>query len=727
MYGTSHTSVPAPMNGIGGELVDGSGTINPAALNNSVAAVLPSPSLGDSAPAGPTSIATPAGLNPPRGIKRSRTPDQRANSRADGDHDDDEQGRRKRGRPPKTQRPNDSQSQQSPGSASVQTPRMQSQSLPQQTSVNVSPPQASPPEKATPTKTAVVKALPTVRDHTTDQLNEEGDEYIPKEFDEAGEKKVDAMGYPQGGREFKCRTFRVPLRGNKLFMLATECARVLGYRDSYLLFNKNRSLHKIIASQIEKDDLIQQDVLPYSYRSRQIAIVSAKSIFRQFGSRVIVNGRRVRDDYWESKARKQGFTEDDLAGEKRPGAGKARDAAAAEAANAANLLPTLTHGDVIYSNALETMPHGLPVGGPSSSSLASLPMIHMATTSDDPRLREYNSMPRARQEITGQPYQDRSQPSSAAEILNHASHTADFNKILSNQRSFRQKGLEEFYSRQREVPETADLSQPGQLDATVSASQPLQSPQMASTGLISSTQPQAILPNQAPMMAGQAAFQAPTGHQQGHIAQSPIQPMPAVRPNLMHQRSNPSMSGGTPQPTGPYGYPAQQQQMWGQPPPPPQQSPMSAGGPQGVGMPQYATQMHAPQQSPSPMGHAVQGQHHPSQSPRTQHRPSVGQMQQAYQMHHPQAPQQQAMASMGYPGGAASPYAVAAARGMYPSTQGPGGQQFMAGNPQQAGLAMGMNPGGAMPGWPSTPGGPMQPGHPQPGQGGTPLGGWSGY
>lgn len=33
MYGTPH-SVSAPMNGIGGDLVDGSGTINPAALNN---------------------------------------------------------------------------------------------------------------------------------------------------------------------------------------------------------------------------------------------------------------------------------------------------------------------------------------------------------------------------------------------------------------------------------------------------------------------------------------------------------------------------------------------------------------------------------------------------------------------------------------------------------------------------------------------------------------------
>lgn len=63
---------------------------------------------------------------------------------------------------------------------------------------------------------------------------------------------------------------------------------------------------------------------------------------------------------------------------------------------------------------------------------------------------------------------------------------------------------------------------------------------------------------------------------------------------------------------------------------------------------------------------------------------------------------------------------------MYPSTQGPGGQQFMAGAPQQPGLAMGMSAGGAMPGWAPTPGGPMQPGHPQPGQSGAPLG-WSGY
>ncbi|PLB43916.1 nuclear localization protein [Aspergillus steynii IBT 23096] len=728
MYGTSHSSVSAPMNGIGGDLVDGSGTINPAALNNSVAVVLPAPTYAAAAAA---TTLTPL----PRGVKRSRTPDSRGNARADGDHDDDDHGRRKRGRPPKTPRPSTANTHDQSAGLHVQTPRMQTQPLPPpHASVNVSPPQASPPEKTTPTKTTLVKALPTVRDHTTDQLNDEGDEYIPKEFDEAGEKKVDAMGYPQGNREYKCRTFRVPLRGAKLFMLATECARVLGYRDSYLLFNKNRSLHKIIATQIEKDDLISQDILPYSYRSRQIAIVTAKSMFRQFGSRVIVNGRRVRDDYWESKARKQGFTEDDLAGEKRPGGSKARDAAAAEAASAANLLPALAHGDVIYSNALEAMPNSLPLGPPSSVSHAPLPMIHMATTTDDPRLREYNSMPRARQELTGQPYQDRSQPSSAADILNQASHTADFNKILSSQRSYRQKGLEDFYAKQREIPQSAAQSQPGQLDTAAAVSQPLQSPQMPSAGVMNSTQPQQpMLAHQAPpMMPGQPGFQPPAGHHHQPpppVGQSPVRAMPPVRPDLMHQRSNPAMSGGgTPQPQGPYGFPSQPQQMWGQPPPQPQPSPMPASGPQGVAMPQYASQLHAQQQhSPSPLAHSLPQQPHPSQSPRNQPRPSVAQMPQSFPLHHPQTPQQQPMASMGFPGNTAAPYSsMTAARGMYPSTQGPGGQPFMAGAPQQPGMAMGMSAGGAISGWPQQPGAPMQPGHPQPGQSGAPLG-WSGY
>ncbi|KAF2491476.1 hypothetical protein BU16DRAFT_565175 [Lophium mytilinum] len=147
--------------------------------------------------------------------------------------------------------------------------------------------------------------IPAVRDHTTDRFKTIGYEYIPREFDEAGEKKVTVTGYLLDGREYKCRTFFTLNRGDKLFMLATECARVLGYSHSDFLFKENRSLYKIIATQVDKDDLIRQEILPYSYRSRQIALVTARSMFRQFGSRLVLNGRPVRDDYWESKARKQ--------------------------------------------------------------------------------------------------------------------------------------------------------------------------------------------------------------------------------------------------------------------------------------------------------------------------------------------------------------------------------------------------------------------------------------
>jgi len=306
--------------------------------------------------------------------------------------------------------------------------------LPAQTPT-YAPPQASPP-KSTPTK-STLKALPTVRDHTTDQLGPGGDEYLPREIDEAGEKKVMPNGQLTGNREYRCRTFLVPNRGDKLFMLATECARVLGYRDSYLLFNKNRSLFKIIASQVEKDDLVNQEILPFSYRSRQIAIVTARSMFRQFGSRVIVNGRRVRDDYWETKARKQGFTEADPAGEKRPGASKAREA---EANHSTSILGA-PHGEIVYSTnpgqfggapQPQLVQPGM-LGGPPGSSTR-MPVITLGPDYSDTRSRDYSSILKTgpRQEITGPPYQDRIQPSPISELHAQAHHAAEFNRSLTN-------------------------------------------------------------------------------------------------------------------------------------------------------------------------------------------------------------------------------------------------------------------------------------------------------
>lgn len=493
----------------------------------------------------------------------------------------------------------------------VHTPQIKTQSLPHtspnQTSINQSTPGSA-------NKAAVVKALPTVRDHTTDQLGPEGDEYLPRETDGDGETKVSMDGYPLDGRKYRCRTFQVPNRGEKLFMLATECARVLGYRDSYLLFNKNRSLFKIIANQNEKDDLIRQEILPYSYRSRQIAIVTARSMFRQFGSRLIENGRRVRDDYWEAKARKQGFTEEDLAGEKRPGAAKAREAAAAQANNS-SALTALPQGEIIYSNGsgLDGQPPGM---GPVS--LAPLPMIHLPSEELRPG-SSYGNIIRPRQEITGPPYQDRTQSSNPNEILSQAAQAAEFNKQLGQTRAHRAKYLDDYWSRPHEQP-TTEAEQSSSNVGTI-APQHLQSPQTV-VGVSQSRGQQDQMSHTNSQMIPQAYPGYPT--QQNPMV-SPVQAMQRqLPPSQLHHGSPPMTmaSGSGHRQMASYGYGGNQ--MWQPPqpqpsplsqthplqygqqhqppmPPPqmPQQSPMSYGQMSNMGQPQYAA-MNRSMYQPSP-------------------------------------------------------------------------------------------------------------------------------
>jgi hypothetical protein len=616
-------------NGLG--VTDGSGTINPAALNSSGALTNPAGTI------------TPD--TSPRGIKRSRSPDIYGDlPSGDGLGDDGDSKPRKRGRPMKSRPPGAPPESPVQSSMSLsqslppQTPQSQTAALPSQIS-NVTPTQTSPP-KTTPTKT-VIKALPTVRDHTTDQLGPEGDEYIPREYDEAGEKKVTANGQLLDGREYRCRTFFVPNRGDKLFMLATECARVLGYRDSYLLFNKNRSLYKIIATQAEKEDLIHQEILPFSYRSRQIAIVTARSMFRQFGSRVIINGRRVRDDYWETKARKQGFTEEDLAGEKRPGAAKARDAAAAEASATASLALG-HHGDIVYSNnpghfgvhpQPQTVQPGM-IGAPGGAT--QLPMITLAPEQPDMRLRDYSNIQRPRQEITGPAYQDRTQASPTTELLTHAHQAAEYNKQISSQRARSNEYLDRHWRQPREAPPSNIAPQPIGTNDGLPSTQALQSPRTSQSSAQQST-----ISQQTPqhMLAAQGYSQAP--HQQNPIAQTPMRGIPqgSIRPDQMGRSPGLSLGAGSLQQGGnPYGF--AQQNMW--PPSQPQHSPQHFPG--------YGT--HAPQQSPH-----IQQSPHP---PQLRHSGSNPQMQQTMQY-----PGMQGI-GQGYP---------AQGRGLYQPDQG--SQQFM--------------------------------------------------
>lgn len=592
-----------------------------------------------------------------RGLKRSRTPEDSyadlqpgengdgtsvwhstrcasiCNSCADQEPPDDS-ARRKRGRPVKPTKGSYSEDNlvsQPPQTPSynvhappVQTPQLQATPLPQ-----VSPPQTSPPAKSTPTKSTVIKALPTVRDHTTDQLNPEGDEYLPREKDEAGEQKITPTGHLLDNREYRCRTFFVPNRGNKLFMLATECARILGYRDSYLLFNKNRSLYKIIATQAEKDDLIHQEILPYSYRSRQIAIVTARSMFRQFGSRVVVNGRRVRDDYWESKARKQGFTEEDAAGEKRPGAARAREAAAAEASHAGGHLAFAHTGaftgkldqDYLGSTVNPLQPFGGLTPAPGTMTTANPEPFDQRTTTDL-QPRNYAGVQRPRHELSGIPYQDVTRPSPSGEILNQASQTADYNKSLGQQRKDRKQYLDDIWARPHEPPPPTE--HPGTTDANnvPQAVQATHSPHMTSA-IASVGVGQYGLPAQTPQRPGQAVGAPgyrPQPHPQSMVPSPMTQQHTPMRPDQMHRRP-PSMNlpqgmnaaamaqagmlpnvGQTPG----HGYPAQH--MWQQAPPQP--SPLS----QQHNMQAYARppqQSQHPQQSPM---HASPQLHHTQSS-----------------------------------------------------------------------------------------------------------------
>ncbi|OAA61793.1 Chromatin-remodelling complex, RSC SWI/SNF subunit Rsc7/Swp82 [Niveomyces insectorum RCEF 264] len=142
-----------------------------------------------------------------------------------------------------------------------------------------------------------------------DIVNDEVD--LPE--DPEGETKVDKDGHLLGDREYRCRTFTVSGRGDRLYMLSTEPARCVGFRDSYLFFTKHKRLYKIIVNDEEKRGMIERDIIPHSYKGRAIGIVTARSVFREFGALIVVGGRRITDDYEVAQARAEGAVEGELA------------------------------------------------------------------------------------------------------------------------------------------------------------------------------------------------------------------------------------------------------------------------------------------------------------------------------------------------------------------------------------------------------------------------------
>ncbi|KAL8728405.1 MAG: hypothetical protein Q9166_005451 [cf. Caloplaca sp. 2 TL-2023] len=139
------------------------------------------------------------------------------------------------------------------------------------------------------------------------------DDEIELPEDLEGETKVNKDGVLLGNREYKVRVFTISGKGDRLYMLSTEPARCIGFRDSYLFFQKHKTLWKIILTEEAKRDLIERSLIPHSYKGRAIGVVTARSVFREFGAKIVIGGRKVIDDYQTSAARARGDVEGELA------------------------------------------------------------------------------------------------------------------------------------------------------------------------------------------------------------------------------------------------------------------------------------------------------------------------------------------------------------------------------------------------------------------------------
>ncbi|KAF8635673.1 hypothetical protein AX15_000299 [Amanita polypyramis BW_CC] len=147
----------------------------------------------------------------------------------------------------------------------------------------------------------------------------DGDEYVTGD-DPKGDEKIDKSGSLLGGRRFKASTFLLPNRHpQRYYMLAIDAARTSGFRDSLYYFRRNALALKLNATQAEKDYLISEGKLGSHLRTRSVTLVTARSAFKLHGSKTLIDGRWVVDDYYEDKVLEEitvkGLKAGDLVGE----------------------------------------------------------------------------------------------------------------------------------------------------------------------------------------------------------------------------------------------------------------------------------------------------------------------------------------------------------------------------------------------------------------------------
>jgi hypothetical protein len=134
-------------------------------------------------------------------------------------------------------------------------------------------------------------------------------------------------------------------------------------------------------------------------------------VFIQFGHRVIVNGQRIRDDYYEERARKDHHVETH-----HHDVRELRQQAALAAATAA-ISSTNTHNAHLPPPA----PVAIAASGPHA---------------DIPRPREY-PLPKAKPPVFGAPWHEHYQALSASMMLEKAQAVMRYNTLIAGERKTR--------------------------------------------------------------------------------------------------------------------------------------------------------------------------------------------------------------------------------------------------------------------------------------------------
>lgn len=89
--------------------------------------------------------------------------------------------------------------------------------------------------------------------------------------------------------------------GDQVLVLAMEPSKLLGYRDSHILFQKHPQLQRVRITEEERQHLIDQGILITRFKNPEVAVVTARSLYKCFGHKVIKNGQPIKDDYFEKE------------------------------------------------------------------------------------------------------------------------------------------------------------------------------------------------------------------------------------------------------------------------------------------------------------------------------------------------------------------------------------------------------------------------------------------